>query len=493
MNERPPRMDVLNNCRNIGPMIGTKHSNPDSNRSNSATSRWNGELILAAIAATAALGVLGAAASQTFQSAQGLARIDTNMVRTVSPEGSQLREMVAVMRTALFRYQLTGDDSNRENFNLEARRFTARLAEAEAMWEKPLAPGLTKIQARWQEFLKSTDDWVPVKAIRRTTPDAVAAALDERLAPVTLVVDQLIQVQDRLIEELQQRRAQSLQVLQQGLRSCALALGALLASTVLVIRRVRISPPFAFADETEAVRQRQEKLASLGILATGVAHEIRNPLTAIKFRLFSLKKAYGHALADNEDFQTIRWEIDRLEKIVRSFLEFARPAEPNFGLISSKDLLEELRSLLEPEMSQRDIVIVVDTDEAVQFQGDRQQLQQVLINLTQNAADSMPGGGRITLRARSGVSHLTQKAQPVVLLEVVDTGPGIDTEIQKRLFDPFFSTKEGGTGLGLAIASRIVEKHGGVMQFSTRKDYGTTFTAVIPTEVQQNADANSPH
>ena len=104
----------------------------------------------------------------------------------------------------------------------------------------------------------------------------------------------------------------------------------------------------------------------------------------------------------------------------------------------------------------------------------------MLINLVQNAADSIEKNGAITLRTRAGNERLGGQSQPAVILEVEDTGKGISSEVEKRLFDPFFSTKEGGTGLGLAIAARIVQKHGGTLQFRTQLNHGTTFGIVLP-------------
>jgi signal transduction histidine kinase len=111
---------------------------------------------------------------------------------------------------------------------------------------------------------------------------------------------------------------------------------------------------------------------------------------------------------------------------------------------------------------------------------DPQQIEQVLINLIQNAAESIGRDGTITLRARSTLIPLAGRATSVIILEVIDTGKGIPLKVQERLFDPFFTTKEAGTGLGLSIAARIVEKHGGGLQYQTEVDRGTTFGIVLP-------------
>jgi signal transduction histidine kinase len=103
-----------------------------------------------------------------------------------------------------------------------------------------------------------------------------------------------------------------------------------------------------------------------------------------------------------------------------------------------------------------------------------------LINLIQNAADSIGQNGTVTLRVRLDTKRLTDRLTDVVILEVADTGKGIPPEVQKRLFDPFFTTKDTGTGLGLPIAARIVEKHGGALQYQTQPNHGTTFGIVLP-------------
>jgi signal transduction histidine kinase len=111
---------------------------------------------------------------------------------------------------------------------------------------------------------------------------------------------------------------------------------------------------------------------------------------------------------------------------------------------------------------------------------DPAQIQQVLINLVQNAIESIGQTGTVLLRARTGSKRLNDAVTDVVILEVSDTGKGISAAVEKRLFDPFFTTKETGTGLGLSIVARIVEKHGGVLQYQTQVNKGTTFGIILP-------------
>jgi two-component system sensor histidine kinase AtoS len=120
----------------------------------------------------------------------------------------------------------------------------------------------------------------------------------------------------------------------------------------------------------------------------------------------------------------------------------------------------------------------LQTDELVRIDPDK--MKQVLINFVQNGAESMEGGGTVTLRSRLDRKFLHGRASSVVVIDIVDTGKGMLPEVQKRLFDPFFTTKEQGTGLGLPIAARIVEKHGGVVEYQTEPQGGTTFSVVLP-------------
>ena len=270
---------------------------------------------------------------------------------------------------------------------------------------------------------------------------------------------------------------------------------ALLVALALLVHRGLIAPLRVRLDQSQTIIERQEKLASLGVLASGVAHEIRNPLTAIKFRLFSLKQAVP-ALAANEDAVTISNEINRLERIVKDFLQFARPSEPQLSRISARQVLEEVRTLMGSPLERQAIQLRVDAPADLALEADGQQLKQALINLVQNAAESIRRQGTITLRLRSGAAESNGHTQPAAVIGVIDTGKGIPAAVQARLFDPFFTTKDGGTGLGLATASRIIEKHGGLLRYQTDPARGTTFELVLPAHAiyatQSSADRGRP-
>jgi signal transduction histidine kinase len=216
------------------------------------------------------------------------------------------------------------------------------------------------------------------------------------------------------------------------------------------------------------------------MLAAGVAHEIRNPLTAIKAWLYLQQKHLAAGSPEFADAELIGREINRLERIVKDFLQFARPSEPQFAVIDAGQPLREVQTLLRPGLEKAAIKLVVGEVVAAQIRADPQQLKQVLINLVQNGAESIGHDGTVTLRARRAEKRLNHSQVDAVILEVSDTGPGVPPGAEKRLFDPFFTTKESGTGLGLPIAARIVEKNHGALHYQAQSGPGATFGIILP-------------
>ena len=256
-----------------------------------------------------------------------------------------------------------------------------------------------------------------------------------------------------------------------------LAMGAALAA---LIYRGIIAPLIEKLRRSQLIIERQEKLSSLGVLAAGIAHEIRNPLTSIKVRLFTQQQLLKKGSEESEDNDFLTGEISRLEKIVNDFLAFARPSDPEFAVMKATQPLRELLPLLQPSLRNSNVQLKEDFLSDPHIKADAAQLKQVLINLVKNAAEAMPGGGVVTLRTRTERRGLGPRAANVIILEIADNGPGIPPEVAKRLFDPFFTTKASGTGLGLSIAARILEKHGGTLEYSTQLNRGTIFRIVLP-------------
>src|SRR5438128_1521924 len=263
--------------------------------------------------------------------------------------------------------------------------------------------------------------------------------------------------------------------------------------TVLYRRKVTKSAVIIQQQQHRHLEQQTnlDKLAHFGRLAQELAHEIKQPLTAINARAYALQKLLPLGSDTQKDALVIRNEIKRLDHIVKDFLELARPAEPKLAPLTSEQALEEIRDLMASQLEQESIALKVDCEEDLQFLADSQQLKQVLINLVRNAAETLDGGGAITLRSRKTSRDLHGETTEAVILEVVDTGPGIPPEIRPLIFDPFFSTKNDGTGLGLAIAAGIVDKHGGTLEFDTETGKGTVFRIVLPAATQHQLHEQS--
>ena len=276
-----------------------------------------------------------------------------------------------------------------------------------------------------------------------------------------------------------QRSLRKLEIFFAGIFVMTTALGAW--CTRLLFHEI-IAPLRRQLVEAESLMRQNEKLASLGMLAAGIAHEIRNPLTAMKMRTYLLSEHLGESSPARNDVNVIDRQIHRLERIVSDFLLFASPGEPVRGTVIPSNLFKETEALLEPELAKRGVRLRIEESAVAEeaLRGDQDQLLQVLINLVRNAAESMEDGGVVTLRVCLDRLPLHGHAHAVAVLEVEDNGPGIPTEVRERLFDPFFTTKPTGTGLGLSIAMSILQRHGGTLQFQTTLGSGTTFGMVLP-------------
>ena len=232
--------------------------------------------------------------------------------------------------------------------------------------------------------------------------------------------------------------------------------------------------------QRETIIAHQEKLANFEQLAAGLAHEIRNPLTTINARLHTVQRKLPEDSPEHKDATVIRNEIGRVNQILKDFIQLTRPTAPNLLLMTAEQLLKEVRDLMAPQLQQQAIRLASEPQGQARFNGDAQQLKQVLINLIQNAAQSIGRDGLVTLRARDGSATLKGTLTRVAILEVEDNGPGIRPEVQARLFDPFFSTRKGGTGLGLPISARIVDRHGGRLDFESQAGQRTVFRITLP-------------
>jgi signal transduction histidine kinase len=263
-----------------------------------------------------------------------------------------------------------------------------------------------------------------------------------------------------------------------------LAIVGLCFLLMLAVYRSKVSQTVAIIEQHKHHDLEQEammdKLTHFGRLAQELAHEIKQPLTAINARAYTLQKVLAPGSDEHKDAVVIRNEIKRLDQTVKDFLQLARPAEPKLVALTVDEALRDIKDLMASQLEQESIEFNYECDDHLQIQADPQQLKQVLINLLKNAAECLDHQGSVCLRAKRGTARLNGEETEAALIEVEDTGPGIPHDIQKRIFDPFFSTKGDGTGLGLAIAARIIDKHGGNLEFDTEPGKGTTFRIVLP-------------
>jgi signal transduction histidine kinase/putative methionine-R-sulfoxide reductase with GAF domain len=235
--------------------------------------------------------------------------------------------------------------------------------------------------------------------------------------------------------------------------------------------------------QTEAQLIRSEKLAALGQLAAGIAHEIRNPLTSINILIHSLRESLPSHEAQSEDLRVIEEEIDRINDIVDQFLRFARPASPLLEKAEVIPIFEETLQLLKPQIERRSISVQKEFRSLPPITIDQEQMKQAVLNLLLNAIQAMPEGGRLK------VSGLMPDGHQWIQLSIQDSGIGIPPEHMGKLFDPFFTTKEGGIGLGLSIAHRIIDQHHGKIEVESTPGKGTAFTIWLPTD-QREKDAD---
>ncbi|MBM4332941.1 MAG: PAS domain S-box protein [Deltaproteobacteria bacterium] len=239
--------------------------------------------------------------------------------------------------------------------------------------------------------------------------------------------------------------------------------------SVLLLRDLR-----EIRDLQEKVR-RSERLASLGRLAAGVAHEIRNPLSSIRgFAQYFMRRLKGQE--EEEGYASIMVkEVDRLNRVISELLDFAKPKEPHRELNFVQNLLDHSLKLLEADLARKKVEVEKEYDTNLPLVLlDRDQISQAFLNLLLNALESIEEGGNIRVSLKKGEDPSSLE------ITVADTGRGIPPEDLKKVFEPFFSTKRKGTGLGLAIVHQIIEAHGGDIIVESQEGRGTTFRITLP-------------
>jgi signal transduction histidine kinase len=217
-----------------------------------------------------------------------------------------------------------------------------------------------------------------------------------------------------------------------------------------------------------------EKLALVGQMAAGFAHEIKNPLAGMKGAVRVLKGDYDNVPPEEraEVLAEIERQVDRLNRTVEDTLAFARPQKPVLARGNLNDVVSAVMRTVAADPSARDVHVHTNLAEQATGRFDGHLLEQLLLNLVQNALQALDGGGTIVIR--------TQTTGDMLSIEVEDGGPGMPAEVRRRAFEPFFTTKHRGTGLGLAIVQRIAEAHGGRALLESRPGGGTSVRVLLP-------------
>ncbi len=227
-----------------------------------------------------------------------------------------------------------------------------------------------------------------------------------------------------------------------------------------------------------AALQRSRRLAALGEMAAGIAHEIRNPLASIQLYANMLTEDLASMPAQRDLAEKVAAAVRGLDGIVNDVLAFSREVKVQPRLCGVDALLGRAVETLGPMIEQSNIDIAIDCDEQMDLRCDAELIHQCLVNVVRNAIEAMPDGGRVSLEATAG--------EQAVTIIVRDTGPGIGDEAIDRIFNPFFTTRHTGTGLGLAIVHRIVDAHGG--SIAVHNDGGAVLTIHLPARPPQRAE-----
>jgi signal transduction histidine kinase len=234
---------------------------------------------------------------------------------------------------------------------------------------------------------------------------------------------------------------------------------------------------------------RADQLAMLGRISAGIAHEVRNPLLAIKGAAQFLQGKFEKESEESEFAEIIVEESNRINQVITQFLDYARPAKPKLQPMDIRECLDRTLTLVNVELRHAKVELVRDyAPDLPEVLGDEKQLGQVFLNLIINAIEAMPNGGTLRIQAHQGKegneSEFTslQGKLAFCFIRIKDTGTGMSTEEKTRIFEPFYTNKENGLGLGLAIVREIVSEHGGTISVESKKGMGTMFTVGLPSK-----------
>jgi two-component system nitrogen regulation sensor histidine kinase GlnL len=256
-------------------------------------------------------------------------------------------------------------------------------------------------------------------------------------------------------------------------------LSTLANQTAVTIENARL---YEDLKKSKSYIRRADRLASLGTLTAGLAHEIRNPLVAIKTLTQLLPERLDDEEFRDQFLKIAAGEVDRISSLVTELLEFARPSDPKLELEDINAILDGMILLVSTETKKKQIAIAkYYTSDLPPVQIDREQIKQVFLNILLNAIEATREGGEITVKTRS---FMKPDGEPYVQVEFSDTGCGIPGEYLEDIFNPFFTTKSTGSGLGLSISNQIIQDHSGYINVESQLNKGSSFFINLPVNQQ---------
>ncbi len=414
-------------------------------------------------------------------------------------------------------YFLDGDPKWLNELAVHRRAFMNWLKKAYEIDRKPEHRALLdQIHLKYEKYIKDKDRVIELyQKGNRKTGEALHWAVRENFFELNDLCTRYMHVNESNIKKVQETghlRLQRISAAAVIFMSASLLLGVLLAFFMITqilapIRRlskktaatkeivasgdeVRVLSNHVYGlmedmdrartelEQSQELLMNSEKMALVGKLATEVAHSIRNPMTSINMRLFSLKRNLALTDFQQEDFEVVSEEMRRLDNIVRNFLEFSKPHKLKKQQINISQVIDMTLDLLCYRLELHSVTVVCKRSENLPpIDADAELLKEVFVNLMVNACEAMENGGEIVISEEEALAENIGRA---VLVKVRDNGPGMSEEVRKRVLEPFETTKAEGTGLGLFIAVRIIEEHGGTLELHSKEGQGTTFILTFP-------------
>ena len=328
-------------------------------------------------------------------------------------------------------------------------------------------PLVTLLQRRREPIVREELEWVPVGP---ETPQTVAimSKLGAEISLPILSKDKLIGILN--LGHKEDKTIYSDEDLE--------LLSMLANQAAIAIENARL---YENLKQSQDTLRRADRLSSLGLLTAGLAHEIRNPLVAIRTFTQLLPERYDDA-EFREGFQGLALkEVDRICGLINDLLSFARPSKPNVSPEAIDDVVENIARILETQAKEKNVAIFREfSDNLPKVWIDREQMKQVFMNLILNAIQAMREGGSISIATRSVTRTGADPVGEFVQVEIRDTGVGIPEDNLQHIFDPFFTSKDEGSGLGLAVSHQIVQEHGGFVTVESTVGKGTAFFVHVP-------------